>query len=114
MSGLINLEVDELEDSLIILPIKNLILDPTHHFMSDGIETCDRFEETECIARGDNPTTTTDVVTKMFFLALSMVLHCRCLHRNLLDSCAIHMKSTCRVILKLFQKKVTTQNQATK
>ena len=33
-----NLEVDESEDYVTAIPIKNLILDPTHPFILEGIE----------------------------------------------------------------------------
>ena len=69
------------------------------------MEPYDSFIEAECIASGDNPITIADVVTKVLFLSLNMVRHCRCLHCNLLASYAIHRKSTCGVILKLIQKK---------
>ena len=109
-----NLEVGDSEDFLTALLIKNLTLDPTHPFTSEVMEPCGSFKETECVVAAGDPTTTTCVVTKVLFLALSKVLHCRCLHRNLLVSCTMHRKATCGVILKLIQKKEKMQQQATK
>ena len=51
-----NLEVVSSDNCSTTLPIKNLILDPTHPFTSEGMEPCDSCKETECIAAGDNPT----------------------------------------------------------
>ena len=98
-----NLEVDDSEDCITVLPIKNLTLNPTHPFTAEGMEPYDSFKETECIVVGSSSITTTCVVTKLLFLALNMVLRCRCLRRNLLAS--MDRNVTCGVILKLIQTK---------
>ena len=107
-----NLKVDDIEDYLTALPIKNLILNHIHPFTEEVMEPYNSFIVTECIAAVDKRTTTTNVVTKVLFLALNMVLHCRYLHRNLLTSCTIHRKAICGVILKLIQNKETMQKKA--